>query len=47
MAKIYSKKSLVSQTMKPSEETLSFLLNYSKALSIVRIKNVDIEIISN
>ena len=47
MAKIYSKKTSVSQSMKPSEETISFLLSYSKALSIIKVNNVNIEIISN
>ncbi|MBP4143127.1 hypothetical protein MW871_13875 [Flavobacterium sp. I-SCBP12n] len=47
MAKIYSKKALVSKVMKPSEETVSFLLSYSKALSIVKIDNKSFEIISN
>lgn len=47
MAKTYSKKSLVSQTMKPSKETISFLLSYSKALSILKIDNKNFEIISN
>ena len=47
MAKIYSKKSPVLQPMKPSEETISFLLSYSKALSVVKIKDLSFEIISN
>lgn len=47
MAKTYSKKSLVSQMMKPSKETISFLLGYSKALSIIKIDNKSFEIISN
>jgi hypothetical protein len=47
MAKIYSKKSLVSKTMKPRKEVVSFLLNYSKALSMIEIDNHSFEIISN
>ncbi len=47
MAKTYSKKSLVPQTMKPSKETISFLLGYSKALTIIKIDNKSFEIISN
>jgi len=47
MAKIYSKKSLVTKTMKPTDETISFLLSYSKALIIIKIANVNFEIISN
>ena len=47
MAKLYSKKKLVSQKMKPKKETISFLLNYSKALSTYKVGNVSIEIIAN
>ncbi|SHG27161.1 hypothetical protein SAMN05444372_10469 [Flavobacterium micromati] len=47
MAKIYSKKQLVSSSMKPAAETISFLISYSKALSIIKINNVNFEIISN
>jgi len=47
MAKIYSRKSLVTQTMKPTDETIQFLLSYSKALSIIKIASVNVEIISN
>ena len=47
MAKIYSRKSLVTHTMKPTDETIYFLLSYSKALRIIKIANVNVEIISN
>ncbi|MBG6109540.1 hypothetical protein H4V97_002893 [Flavobacterium sp. CG_23.5] len=47
MAKIYSKKSLVTKTMKPNKEIVSFILNYSKALSIIKIEDKSFEIISN
>lgn len=47
MAKIYSKKSLVAKTVKPSKEIVSFLLSYSKALSIIKIKDTSFEIIAN
>ena len=47
MAKIYSKKSLVTKTLKPKKEIVSFLLNYSKALSIIKIQNNSFEIIAN
>jgi hypothetical protein len=47
MAKIYSKKSLVNKTMKPSKEIVSFLLSYSKALSIIKIEGKSFEIIAN
>lgn len=47
MAKIYFKKSLVSKTMKPKKEVISFLLNYSKALSMIKVADNSFEIISN
>jgi hypothetical protein len=47
MAKIYSKKSLVTKTMKPSKEIVSFLLSYSKALSVIKIEDKSFEIIAN
>ena len=47
MAKIYSPKTLVTNTMKPKKEIISFLLNYSKALSIIKVKNLSFEIIAN
>lgn len=47
MAKIYSKKALVSNIMKPKKETVSFLLNYSKALSIIKVNDKSFEIIAN
>jgi hypothetical protein len=47
MAKIYSKKSLATRAMKPNKEIVSFILNYSKALSIIKIEDKSFEIISN
>ena len=47
MAKLYSKKKLATQKMLPKKETISFLLNYSKALSTYKVGNVSIEIIAN
>jgi hypothetical protein len=47
MAKLYSKKKLAIQEMKPKKETISFLLNYSKALSIHKVGNTNFEIIAN
>ena len=47
MAKIYSKKSLVTKTMKPSKEIVSFLLSYSKALSVIKVEDQSFEIIAN
>ena len=47
MAKIYSPKSLAITRMKPKKETVSFLLNYSKALSILKGKTLSFEIMAN
>ena len=47
MAKLYSKKQLVNTKMIPKKETISFILNYSKALSIIKIGTRNFEIISN
>ncbi len=47
MAKIYSKKTLATNALKPKKETISFLLNYSKALSIIKLNNKNFEIIAN
>ena len=40
MAKLYSKKTLVTTKMKPKKETISFILNYSKALKIIKVGNI-------
>jgi hypothetical protein len=47
MAKIYTKKTVVSHSMKPKKETISFLLNYSKALHIIKSSAMRFEIIAN
>ena len=47
MAKIYSKKVVAINTMKPKKETISFLLNYSKALSVIKVNDKSFEIIAN
>ncbi len=47
MAKLYSKKKLAAQKMKPKKETISFLLHYSKALSIHKVGTTSFEIIAN
>jgi hypothetical protein len=47
MAKIYSKNALVIKSMKPKKEIVSFLLNYSKALTIIKLDAVSFEIIAN
>lgn len=47
MAKIYSPKTLVTHSMKPKKETISFLLNYSKALTVLKVNDKSFEIIAN
>lgn len=47
MAKIYSKKTLATNQMKPKKETISFLLNYSKALSFIKVNGLKFESIAN
>jgi hypothetical protein len=47
MAKIYSKKKFDVPSMKPKKEIISFLLNYSKALTIIKTSNLNIEVIAN
>ena len=47
MAKLYSKKKLATPEMLPKKETINFLLNYSKALTIVKTGNGTFENIAN
>ncbi|UQD56421.1 hypothetical protein [Flavobacterium sp. K5-23] len=47
MAKIYSRNSSAQKSMKPEKEIVSFLLNYSKALRMIKTNNRFIEIIIN
>jgi len=47
MAKIYSNKAKIPKTMKPKREVVSFLLSYSKALSVIKIEDKSFEIIVN
>lgn len=47
MAKIYSKKTLVTKDLKPKKEIVSFLLSYSQALTVVKVDNKSFEIIAN
>lgn len=47
MAKIYSKEPFHVECVSPKKETISFLLNYSKALKIVKHKKFNFEAIIN
>lgn len=47
MAKIYSKQALEVSKKLPKKETIQFLLNYSKALNILKVGKMSIEIVAN
>jgi len=47
MAKIYSEKKLAAPEMLPKKETIDFLLNYSKALKVVKAGKLTFETIAN
>ncbi|MFD2603723.1 MULTISPECIES: hypothetical protein [Flavobacterium] len=48
MAKLYSKKKLAeAPKMLPKQETIDFILNYSKALKVVKTSNGTYENIAN
>jgi hypothetical protein len=47
MAKLYTSKKLATPKMLPKKETIRFLLDYSKALSIVKIGNMTFETIAS
>jgi hypothetical protein len=48
MAKLYeAKKTETIKKMNPKKETVSFLLNYSKALNIINVGKMKIETIAN
>lgn len=51
MAKLYSenlsKCPKKDENLNPKEETISFLLNYSKALSVIHYNNLEFEALQN
>jgi len=48
MAKLYSKKNPQKQlNLNPKEETINFLLNYSKALSVINCNKMKFEALLN
>jgi len=48
MAKLYSKKSFEkTNDLKPKEETVNFLLSYSKALSVIDYNKMKFEVLLN
>ena len=47
MAKIYSNVTPKNDNLIPKEETISFLLNYSKALSVINYNEMKFEALLN
>ncbi len=47
MAKIYSQDTSKSNQLNPRNETVSFLLNYSKALCIIEYNKMEFEAFQN
>lgn len=47
MAKLYTQKKLAATKMLPSKNTVSFILQYSKALKVVKSSSMNIKIIAN
>ena len=47
MAKLYIKKTVSVPKMLPKKTTIDFILSYSKALKILKVKNQNFEITAN
>ncbi len=47
MEKIYSNASQKKNNLQPKDETISFLLNYSKALSVINYNKLKFEALLN
>lgn len=47
MAKLYSKRKLASKKMLPKKETISLILQYSCALNIIKVGNMNFDNIAN
>ncbi|WP_248723009.1 hypothetical protein [Seonamhaeicola sp. ML3] len=47
MAKLYTEKHFKKNELEPKEETVRFLLDYSKALSVVNCNNEKLEMLLN
>ncbi|WP_230935356.1 hypothetical protein [Psychroserpens luteolus] len=47
MAKLYSECPQKQNDLNPKEETVDFLLNYSKALSVIHYNNLKFEALQN
>ncbi|WP_186525844.1 hypothetical protein [Seonamhaeicola sediminis] len=47
MAKLYTEKNFIKNELEPREETVKFLLDYSKALSVVNCNTLKFETLLN
>ena len=47
MAKLYSEKKLAPKRLLPKKETVSLILQYSLALKIIKVGNMNFETIAN
>jgi hypothetical protein len=47
MVQIYFKKNIAVSKIQPKKETVSFLLQFSKAFSVLKVGNQKIEVIAN
>ena len=47
MAKLYSKRKLAKKIMLPKKETIRLILQYSCALNVVKVGNMNFDIIAN
>ncbi len=47
MAKLYTKKKNSAPPMLPKKETIRFIMNYSKALKVVKVGNTNQELLMN
>ncbi|MBC7525870.1 MAG: hypothetical protein H7239_15715 [Flavobacterium sp.] len=47
MAKLYTKQNVAISKMTPSKETINFIINFSKALKVIKVGNKSFEFIAN
>lgn len=47
MAKLYTENPFELQNLRPKKETIHFLLNYSKSLSVIKYKKLKFEMLLN
>lgn len=47
MPKLYSEGSTKMNKLQPKKETVDFILNYSKALKVIKLKRMQIELLQN